>query len=180
MFTSKNCRLLAGIVCCFVLSVFSVQTVLAEEVKLAVMNVQRVLVECAAGKAAKLRFDEKMQELQGRLKVEEDELVAMQNDIEKKSSAWSDDTKQEKMREFQRKRREAQEKAEDARFELKSMQDKELAPILQTLEKVVGDYGDKHGYTMIIDSRAGVLHVAPGIDITDKLVVELDAAMAKQ
>ena len=36
----------------------------AADVKLGVMNVQRVLVECVAGKAAKARFDEKMQELQ--------------------------------------------------------------------------------------------------------------------
>ncbi len=152
----------------------------AEDVKLGVMNVQRVLVECAAGKAAKTRFDERMQELQATLKSEEDALLAMQNDIEKKSSAWSEDTKQEKMREFQRKRREAQEKAEDARFELKAMQDKELDPILQTLEKVVKDYGEANGYSLLIDSRSGVLHAAQGIDITDKIIVELDAAMAKK
>lgn len=152
----------------------------AEDIKLGVMNVQRVLVECAAGKAAKARFDERMQELQTTLKSEEDALLAMQNDIENKSSAWSEDTKQEKMREFQRKRREAQEKAEDARFELKAMQDKELDPILQTLEKVVKDYGEANGYSLLIDSRSGVLHAAQGIDITDKIVVELDAAMAKK
>jgi len=164
---------------CAVLLLWS-GTVHAEDVKLGVMNVQRVLIECAAGKAAKARFDERMQELQTTLKSEEDALLAMQNDIENKSSAWSEDTKQEKMREFQRKRREAQEKAEDARFELKAMQDKELDPILQTLEKVVKDYGEANGYSLLIDSRSGVLHAAQGIDITDKIVVELDAAMAKK
>jgi outer membrane protein len=165
--------------CAVLLLLMSLQAQ-AEELKLGVMNVQRVLVGCAAGKAAKLRFDEKMQELQASLQGEEDALLEMQNDIEKKSSAWSEDTKQEKMREFQRKRREAQEKAEDARFELKTMQDKELDPILKTLEQVVKAYGEAHGYSLLIDSRSGVLHVAQGIDITDKIIVELDAAMAKQ
>lgn len=168
----------AGIGVCAVLLLWS-GGVQAEDVKLGVMNVQRVLVECAAGKAAKARFDDKMQELQATLKSEEDELLAMQKDIEKKSSAWSEDTKQEKMRDFQRKRREAQEKAEDARFELKAMQDKELDPILKTLEKVVKDYGEANGYSLLIDSRSGVLHAAQGIDITDQIIVELDAAMAK-
>lgn len=168
----------AGIGVCAVLLLWS-GAAQAEELKLGVMNVQRVLVECAAGKAAKARFDDKMQELQATLKSEEDELLAMQNDIEKKSSAWSEDTKQEKMRDFQRKRREAQEKAEDARFELKAMQDKELDPILKTLEKVVKDYGEANGYSLLIDSRSGVLHAAKGIDITDQIIVELDAAMAK-
>ena len=104
----------------------------------------------------------------------------MQNDIEKKSSAWSEDTKQEKMREFQRKRREAQEKAEDARFELKAMQDKELDPILKTLEKVVKDYGEANGYSLLIDARSGVLYAAQGIDITDEIVAELDAVLTSQ
>ena len=177
MFRRLLCRV--GIGVCAVLLMLS-GAAQAEDVKLGVMNVQRVLVECAAGKAAKARFDERMQELQTTLKSEEDALLAMQNDIENKSSAWSEDTKQEKMREFQRKRREAQEKAEDARFELKAMQDKELDPILQTLEKVVKDYGEANGYSLLIDSRSGVLHAAQGIDITDKIVVELDAAMAKK
>jgi outer membrane protein len=167
-----------GIGVCAVLLLWS-GAAQAEGVKLGVMNVQRVLVECAAGKAAKARFDDKMQELQATLKSEENELLAMQKDIEKKSSAWSEDTKQEKMRDFQKRRREAQEKAEDARFELKAMQDKELDPILKTLEKVVKDYGEANGYSLLIDSRSGVLHAAPGIDITDQIIVELDAAMAK-
>ncbi len=152
----------------------------AADVKLGVMNVQRVLVECVAGKAAKARFDERMQELQASLKSEEDALLAMQNDIEKKNSAWSEDTKQEKMREFQRKRREAQEKAEDARFELKAMQDKELDPILKTLEKVVKDYGEANGYSLLIDARSGVLYAVQGIDITDEIVAELDAVLTSQ
>lgn len=168
----------AGIGVCAVLLLWS-GAAQAEGVKLGVMNVQRVLVECAAGKAAKARFDDKMQELQATLKSEEDELLAMQKDIEKKSTAWSEDTKQEKMRDFQKKRREAQQKAEDARFELKAMQDKELEPILKTLEKVVKEYGEANGYSLLIDSRSGVLYAAQGIDITDQIIVELDAAMAK-
>lgn len=169
----------AGAVLCMLFLVCAVDA-RAQELKLGVMNVQRVLVECAAGKEAKQRFDEKMKQLQASLQAEEESLEAMQKDIEVKSSAWSEETKQEKMREFQRKRREAQEKAEDARFELKTMQDKELAPILNTLEQVVAAYGETHGYALILDSRNSVVFMTKSIDITEKIVTELDAAMAKQ
>jgi len=150
----------------------------AADLKVGVMNVQKVLTSCSAGKAAKAKFDERMKELQAKFKLEEEELTAMQKDIEKKSTAWSEETKQEKIREFQRRRREAQAKAEDARFEMKGLQEKELAPILKTLEEVVGKYGESNAYTMILDSKSGVVYFPASIDITDKLVVELDAAMA--
>ena len=119
-----------------------------------------------------------MQDLQSKFKVEEQELVDMQSEIEKKSSAWSEETKQVKMREFQKKRRELQEKSEDARFELKTLQDKELAPILKSLEGVVEAFGEKNGYTLILDSKAGVIFFTEAVDISDQLVKDLDAAMA--
>ncbi len=151
----------------------------AAETKIGVMNVQKVLTSSVAGKAAKVKFDAKMKELQDKFKVEEDELVAMQKDIEKKSSAWSEETKQEKVREFQKRRRELQAKSEDARFELKTLQDKELAPILRALEQVVDVYGPANGYTVILDAKNQVIYFDQSIDISDKLIVELDAAMAK-
>ncbi|MCG6930089.1 MAG: OmpH family outer membrane protein [Desulfofustis sp.] len=166
----------AGIMCCLV--VFVAGQVSAADMKIGVMNVQKVLVESVSGKSAKAKFDDKMQELQNKFKTEEDELIAMQKDIEKKSSAWSEETKQTKAREFQKKRRELQDKSEDARFELKTLQDKELAPILKALEGVVTEYGKKNGYTMILDSKSGVVYFSEAVDITDQLVKELDAAMA--
>jgi outer membrane protein len=165
---------------CFGFSLLISDVSQAAELKLAVMDVQKVLVNSAAGKAAKAKFDTKMKELQGTFKGEEEALIAMQKNIEKKSSAWSEETKQAKIRAFQKKRREAQEKAEDARFELKGLQDKELAPILKALEKVVANYGDTNGYTAILDSKSGVVFFAKGVDISDKLIVELDAAMAQK
>lgn len=150
----------------------------AAEMKVGVMNVQKVLVNSVSGKAAKEKFDQKMQDLQSGFKAEEQELVDMQGEIEKKSSAWSEETKQMKVREFQKKRRELQEKSEDARFELKTLQDKELAPILKALEGVVDTFGQNNGYTLILDSKAGVIYFSDAVDITDQLVKELDAAMA--
>lgn len=164
---------------CFGLSLATVNSAIGEEIKIGVMNVQKVLTSSVAGKVAKEKFDAKMNELQAKFKVEEEELVAMQKDIEKKSSAWSEETKQEKVLEFQKKRRELQQKTEDARFELKGLQDKELAPILKALEKVVDTYGSVNNYTVILDAKNHVIYFNKSIDISDKLIVELDAAMAQ-
>lgn len=150
---------------------------ISAELKIGVINVQKVLMTSVSGKAAKAKFDEKMIELQQKISVDETELKALQEEIEKKSSAWSEETKQEKIREFQRKQREFKAKSEDARFELKSLQDKELAPIAKALDTVIAKYGEANGFTLMIDSRSGLVYFDSSIDISDKLVIELDAAM---
>lgn len=164
---------------CLGLSLAVANSAIAEEVKVGVMNVQKVLTSSVAGKIAKEKFDAKMNELQAKFKLEEEELVAMQKDIEKKSSAWSEETKQAKVLEFQKKRRELQQKTEEARIELKGLQDKELAPILKALEKVVDTYGSANGYTVILDAKNHVIYFDKSVDISDKLIVELDVAMAQ-
>lgn len=150
------------------------------ETKIAVMNVQKIITLCDAGKGAKVRFEARMKDLQGKFKGEQDELVSLQNEIEKKSSAWSEDKKTEKSREFQKLRRELQAKNEDANFELKQLQEKELQPILKALEGVVSEYGKKKGYTAIFDIKGGVIYFDKTIDVSDALVKELNAAMAKK
>ncbi len=149
------------------------------DVKIGVMNVQKIITLCDAGKKAKVKFEARMKDLQGKFKKEQDELVSLQKEIEKKSSAWSEEKKTEKGREFQKLRRELQAKNEDANFELKQLQEKELQPILKTLEDVVGKYGKKNGYTAIFDVKAGVIYFDKAIDVSDSLVKDLNAAMKK-
>lgn len=151
----------------------------AADLKIGVMNVQKIIVGCEAGKEAKTRFEKKMKDLQASFQKEEAELKALQEEIKKKSSAWSEEKKAEKTRDFQKRGREFQAKNEDARFEMKQLQDKELEPILKALEKIVDTYRKDNGYTMILDSKNGVISYDEKIDISAKLITKLDKAMAK-
>ncbi|MBU0942810.1 MAG: OmpH family outer membrane protein [Proteobacteria bacterium] len=149
----------------------------ADGTKIGVMNIQKILLESSAGRKAKEIFEKRMNELQSKFKGEQDELVALQQEIEKKSSAWSADKKGEKVRELQKKQRELQVKSEDAQIELKQLQDKELEPILKMLQTVVNTYGQKNGYIVILDSKVGVLFAANGVDVSEDVKKELDKRM---
>lgn len=155
-------------------------TIAKAETKIGIINMQQLIFECEAGKAAKVRFDERMKELQSTFKEEEKGLKELQAEIKKKSSAWSEEKKAEKVREFQKNGRELQAKTEDARFEMKQMQDKELEPILKAFEKVVKDFRKDNGYTVIFDSKSGVITFDGSIDITEKIIKLLDEEMAKK
>jgi len=156
---------------------FDSSTVRAEAQKIGVMNIQKVLIESSAGRKAKAVFEKRMKELQEKFKKEQASLVALQKEIEKKSSAWSKEKKGEKVRELQLKQRELQMKSEDAKMELKQLQDKELEPILKMLQTVVNSYGEKNGYAMILDSKVAVLYADSSADLSSEIKEELDKRM---
>ena len=168
--------LLVGVV--FLFACFAAQSCLAADLKIGVINVQKIIVTSEAGKAAKERFDVKMKELQGAFKKEEEDLKMMQDEIKKKSSAWSEEKKAEKVREYQKNGRELQAKTEDARFEMKQLQDKELEPILKALEQVVEKFGKEKGFTVIMDSKNGVVYFDEAIEVSEAIVKKLNEAMA--
>lgn len=165
----------AGLV--FLLACFAAHNCFAGEMKIGFINFQKVVFSCESGKAMKERLDSKMKELQGSFKKEEEALKVLQDEIKKKSSAWSEEKKAEKVREYQKNGRELQAKTDDAKFEMKQLQDKELEPILKALEKVVEKFGKEKGYTAILDSRGGVLYFDEAIEISDAIVKKLNEAM---
>lgn len=146
----------------------------AEGTKIGVLDIQKVLLESSSGRKAKEVFEKRANELQTKFQAEQDALVALQQEIEKKSSAWSAEKKSEKVRELQKKQRDLQGKSQDAQLELKGLQDKELEPILKMLQTVVDTYGQKNGYAVILDSKVGVLYNSDAVDVSEDIRKELD------
>lgn len=159
------------------LVISGVGTTLAADLKVGIMNVQKIIITCDAGKKAKELFNTKMTELQTKFKAEEEDLKKLHTEIKKKSSAWSDEKKSTKEQELKDKGRELQRKTEEARIEMKQMQEKELEPILKSLEKVVDDYGAKNKFSMILDAKNGVVYFDKSVDITDGILKKLNETM---
>jgi outer membrane protein len=139
---------------------------------------QKVLLNSDMGKAAQIELEKKISELESTFKKEEGELKTLQDEIEKKSSVWSEEKKQEKAIEFQKLRRDLRVKQEDAQLELKQMQDKQVGPILRELEGVVEKYAKEKGLVVILPKEA-TLFRSSGVDITEEITQALNAATAK-
>ncbi|RUM35375.1 MAG: hypothetical protein DSY50_02825 [Desulfobulbus sp.] len=148
----------------------------AADAKVAVINIQKVLVDSEAGKKAKAKVEKRMEELKSSFKKDEEALVSLQKEIEKKSSAWSEEKRKEKAREFQKKRLSLGEKQEDANLEMKKMQEKYLTPIMKKLETVVTEVAKDKGYTVVLP-RNGVLYFDKANDITATTTKALNAKM---
>ena len=142
--------------------------------KIATVNIQEVLLGSAAGQEVKKELEGKVEELQGKFQKEQEEVDTLRSEIEKKSSVWSQEVREEKEREYQKRVREVQLKTEDAQFELQQMEKQLMTPILNELQKVIKELGEKNGYALIMDSRAGLLYMDKALDISALVQKELD------
>ena len=139
------------------------------------VNIQDVLLGSEAGQEVKKVLEGKVGEFQQKFQKEQEEVDALRAEIEKKSTVWSQEVKEEKERDYQKRVREMQLKSEDAQFELQQLEKQVMSPVLNELQKVIKEVGKKNGYAMIIDSRAGLLYVDEALDISEVVKKELDA-----
>lgn len=147
----------------------------AEGVSIAVLDMEKAVFSSDLGKAAQIDIEKKFKELQGKFKKDEDALQALQDEIAKKSSVWSDEKKQEKAIEFQKMRRDLRTKQDDANLELKQLQEKKMSPIAEKLDAVVKKYAKDKGYTIVLPHQV-VLYAVDTVDITADVTKALNAA----
>lgn len=150
----------------------------AADQSIGVLNMRKVFSASDAGKKAQAEMESKVKDLQEKFKKDEDVLIALQEEIEKKSSLWNEEKKQEKAIEFQRMRRDLKAKQEDASLELKQMEEQQLAPIRKELEQVIEKVAKEKGLTMILPSEV-VMYAEKSIDISDDIVKALNEKTKK-
>lgn len=168
-----------GVVCLLLgmFACFNASAADSSELKIGIMNVQKVLVQSEPGLKAKAVFEKRKDELDASLTADQEQLQGMQEEIQKKESVWTKEMKEEKILEFQKMRRDLQTKTKDAQMEMKRLQDNELEPIIKVLEKVVDEFGEQKGYSVILDSKNGVVFYDTAHDISDELIAELNKAI---
>jgi outer membrane protein len=159
-----------------IVAVVGINSHAADATKIGVIDMKKVLSASTAGQKAQGVVEEKMKSLQGTLKKDENDLVTLQKEMEKKGSAWTDAVKQEKAKAFQKKRNDFAAKQENANLELKKVREDNVNPILKKLEEIVEKVAKNEGYSLILP-RNVVLYSSEATDISDKVTAELNKVM---
>lgn len=147
---------------------------------IATINIPEVLSSSKAGQDARKIMEDEVQKLQASINKDQEAMEELRLEIDKKSTVWSVEAVQEKEREYQRKTRELQISKEDAQFKVQQLEKKLMEPIAKDLQAVIDTVGRKRGYSMILDSRMGLLFVDDALDISDEIRKELDAQQNSQ
>ncbi len=148
----------------------------AKDLKIGVINMQKVLATSSSGKKAQAIIEQKVKSYDTSFKKEKDSLISMRDEIEKKSSTWSDTVKQQKFSDFQKKSATLGNKEREANQEIRKLQEKHMKPVLEKLEEVIQSVAKSGKYDLVVPSNT-ILFASGEHDITDQITKELDAAM---
>lgn len=149
----------------------------AQSEKIAFVDLQRVIRDSKAGKSAKSSFE---QEFQSKRKIIEQKANALENLRQDfiKNGAVSSESKRKSMAEtIERKQKDLDRTREDFRVELQRRDLELTQKILQDIEGIIKNIGDKGGYIMIFEkTEAGIVYGNSTTDITGKVIQAYDAS----
>lgn len=157
------------------LAVFSFQfsAAAAEPLKIGVLDLQRCIQESNEGKKISESLKKKYTEMQGDLSKKQQELIEMQNDMEKQSLMLSEDAKRDRAQEYEKKKRDLGYLAQDMNEEFKKVQADAQKDLMKFIGGVVETIAKNKKYDLITE-RSSTLYFGKALDITDEVIAELN------
>src|SRR5207244_3188331 len=135
------------------LSLATVRAALAAD-KLAYVDVQRVIMEVEEGKAAKARLKSELESKRAELDKKQKELEHLKTEYDRQAGVLTEEAKQQKQQELQKKLLEAQQVAQQMQRELAEKEDETLRGISEKIMAVVTEVSEHEGITYVIKKEA--------------------------
>lgn len=145
------------------------------QVRIAVVDMQRALMETDEGRRAKNQLKTVFDQRQLQLNSRQEALKRLKEDIEKQKNVVSRDALQKRMDEYQKALVELQQNFMEYQQELATKEAELTKQILVNLQGVVRQIGTSEGYTAILDSGS-VVWAPTHLDLTDRVIQEYNAS----
>lgn len=159
---------------------FSAKAQSSTAVKIAYIDLQKVMMESDKGKEAKKSLTEEAEKLNKTLGQKQDELQKLKDSIERQGATMTPEVRADKEKQYQMKLKDFQRIASDYRTELQQKDMEFSQKILKDLDDIIRVIGDNNKYTVILEkSQAGILFAAPSIDITDNVIARYNDFVKK-
>lgn len=145
--------------------------------RVAVIDVQRVLANSAAGKSASDKLKKMQDERVARAKAMDDEIQKLDADINAKKLSLSEDKLNEMQKQLSDKKIAAQRFAQDAEREMGEARDRELMVLENKIKPVIDQIGKEQGLAAIFNKfESGLVYASDAIDITDSVIKRFNEA----
>jgi outer membrane protein len=151
----------------------------ADIAKIGVANLQRVLETSNPGKSAQEEIKQQKDKMEQELKQKGGEIEELRKQLERDSMVMSKEKREEKEREVRIKLNDFKSLQKRYRTQLQNLEKKLVNELLKNVSNLVEEIGKKEGYLLIINNT-GVMYSPGSIDITDRLIKELNAQHAKK
>lgn len=143
----------------------------AAPARVGVINVQKVLADSNAGKAALEKLKKMQDERAARLKKMDDEIKALDTDLAQKRLSLSAEKVEEMAKQISDRKINLQRAAQDAERELQTARDKELQDMEKLILPLIDEIGKEMGFAAIFNKfESGLVYASPAIEITDVVI----------
>jgi outer membrane protein len=145
------------------------------EVSIGVVDMQRALNECSAGKKAKDEVRRKFERAQNELKRQREDLDRMRESYDKKALVLKEEERRTLEKDLEVRSLDFKRKYEDFQRDLKRTDAELTSGIVEQLYGVVGGYAKERGFTVVLEtSSGGLVYADPSVDVTDEVIKRHD------
>lgn len=145
-------------------------------IKVAVIDVQRLVTDSEAGKEVLATLKQKSEEKSAELKVLADELDGLRQQINEGRLSLSEDRLSDLQRQLEDRSIAFRRARDDAERELQEFQGRRFAEIERRIMPIINQVGLEGGYTLIFNKfESGLVFAQDSVDITDEILRRFDA-----
>jgi len=143
----------------------------AQAQKIGYIDLQAVVRDSKAGKAAKVSFENEFKTKRDIIEQKTRALENMKQDFIKNSSVMNESTRNSKANQIDKQEKDLNRTREDFREALQKKDLELTQKILKDIEGIIIRIGKQDGFTMIFErTEAGIIFGEPSADITNKVV----------
>ena len=144
---------------------------LAADVTVGVVDMQRALNECKAGKQAKEQVRSKFESAQRELRQQREELDRARSDYDKKMLVLKEEERRNLEKSLENRTLDFKRRYEDFQRDLKRTDTELTAAIVEELYELVQRYAEERKLTLVFEASGGSLVYSDGAhDITDEII----------
>jgi len=168
-------RILLTLSIIFMMGFVLVTSAFAADLKIGVIDTQRILAESKAGISSRALFQKEIQENNSRLQTKQKEVQALQEELNTKGREMNAVVLAEKQEKYSKAYKELTRMKNDMTEDLEIRDNELTQKLLTAIGDIVLEYSQKEKFTLILEKNALVTY-DKAIDITDKIIQLYDAA----
>lgn len=149
-----------------------------DALKVAVVNVQKVMAESTAAKNIREQLESKQKTFQSELTKKAESLQKEKQDIAKQQSVLSKEAFETKAREFNKKETEVQKDVQQKRAMLDGATEKALSDIQKATIEIIAEIAKERKLTLALPTSQ-ILYADNTLDISDEVVTRLNKQVPK-
>jgi len=156
----------------FVLSAaLTLSAVAHADIKLGYVDLQRALQEVAEGKDARVRLKTELDKKKNDFEAEQAKLRDDKAVLDKQGSMMSEEVRNQKFTELQKRLFELTQRAEKLQAEMAQSEQRELKKIFEKMDPIIAAIAVREGLTMVFEKTdSGLVYAPASLDLTNELV----------